>query len=248
MLATTTYNEIQARYAGTFFGLTWTVLYPLLFLGLYSVVYIFIFRVRVGEGSTIDYVLMIFCGLIPFIGFSEALSSGTVCVVSNKALLNNTLFPIELIPVKTALVSSLTMAVGLTILQVALWLKGSFFLSQLIVPVVLVLQLAFTFGIVWILSALHVFFRDLGQFINVAVLFLMLVSPIAYTIDMIPSQLILVMYFNPLYYLIMLYRAAMMSGSVPLDLLGLFSLISLASFAGGAHVFVRLKGIFAEHV
>ena len=71
ILWATTINEIRGRYAGTIFGLAWTVIYPLLFLGMYAVIYTVIFQIRVGELSTFEYVLLIFAGLIPFLGFAE---------------------------------------------------------------------------------------------------------------------------------------------------------------------------------
>lgn len=248
ILLATARNEVKARYAGTLFGLAWTVIYPLLFLGLYSVMYTVVFRVRVESLSTFEYVLMIFCGLIPFIGFSEALSSGVSSVVANKALLNNTMFPAELIPVKSTLVATPTMLVSIGMLQLTLWARGDFFLTQLLVPVVLILQLLFSIGLVWLLAAINVFFRDVAQLIGIIILFLMLVSPIAYTLEMVPTQLLPVMYLNPLFYLIFLYRDTMVRGVFPGQFLAVFSLITAVTFVAGHHVFTRLRGVFDEYV
>lgn len=248
ILLATTLHDIKGRYAGTMLGLAWSVLYPLLFLGLYAFVFILIFQVRVGQLSNFEYVLLIFSGLIPFLGFSEALGSGVSSVVANKMLIKNTLYPIELIPVKAVLVGSLTMLVGLAMLLGVLWVRGSVHFSQLFVPVILSMQLLFTIGLIWLLSALNVFFRDLGQTISVIILFLMLVSPIAYTVDMIPPRLLPVMYLNPLYYLIMLYREAMVLGQVPVDLLLVFAIITAIVFWLGYYLFSRLKVVFADYV
>ncbi len=98
MLWATSVTDIVVRFKGTVLGLAWTILYPLLFLGLYAVVYTMIFHVRTLEYATYDYLLLIFCGLVPFIGFSEALGTGVMSVSSNKTLIKNTLFPIELVP------------------------------------------------------------------------------------------------------------------------------------------------------
>ena len=248
ILWATTLNDIKGRYAGTTFGLAWTVLYPLLFLGLYAVVYIVIFQIRVGQMSTFGYVLLIFAGLIPFLGFSEALGGAIASVTSNKALLNNTLFPIELIPVKAVFVSSITMLTGLCMLQMILWAQGILYITQLLVPIILILQFIFTLGLMWLLSALNVFFKDLTQMIGVVILFLMLISPIAYTAEMIPPNLLPLMYPNPLYYLIMLYRESMMTGQAPLDLLIVFTAIAFLTFWLGFYFFSRLKQVFADYV
>ncbi len=247
-LLATTLHDIKARYAGTILGLAWAALYPLLFLGLYAFVYVLIFQVRVSRFSTFEYILLIFAGLIPFLGFSEALGTGVSSVIANKALIKNTLFPIELIPVKSVFVGSLTMLVGLVMLQSILWIRGVVYPSQLMVPLIVILQFLFTIGLIWILSALNVFFQDLGQTISVVILFLMLVSPIAYTIDMIPENLLPLMYPNPLFYLIMLYRESMVVGRVPVGLLIAFTGITIVMFTVGFYLFSRLKVIFADYV
>ncbi len=248
VLWATTLSDVKSRYAGTVFGILWALIYPVIFLGLYAVVYIMIFKIRLGELTTVDYVLVIFSGLIPFLGFAEALSAGVSSVVNNKNLIKNTLFPIELIPVKAVLSSAVTMLVGLLILLAILWSKGEIHVTQLAIPLILFLQLIFTIGLIWWLSALNVLFQDIGQMIAVVILLLMLVSPIAYTADMIPPELMPLMYPNPLYYMIMLYREVIIFGSIPYDLLLMFITISLLMFVSGFYFFTRLKPVFSDYV
>lgn len=248
ILWATTVSDVRGRYSGTVLGIAWTVLYPLLFLGLYAVVYTMIYRVRVAGYDTASYVLLIFCGLVPFLGFAEALGAGVGSVVSNKGLVRNTLFPIELVPAKAVLASSVTMLVGLSILMAALWGRGVVHQTQLIIPLLVVLQLLFTIGLMWLLSAINVFVTDLAQIVAVLILFLMLVSPIAYTQDMIPAELFVFMYPNPLYYLIMLYRDAAYLGVVHLHLLLIFAGLTAVSLVIGWSVFARLKPLFADNV
>lgn len=77
MLWATTLADIQSRYAGSVLGMFWLVIYPILMLTAYSVVYVFIFQVRLEQITTPQYVMLIFSGLIPFLGFSEGL--GKLC-------------------------------------------------------------------------------------------------------------------------------------------------------------------------
>jgi lipopolysaccharide transport system permease protein len=244
----TTLHDLRGRYAGTTFGMAWSVLYPLLFLGLYTVVYTMILKIRLEQFSTFDYVLLIFSGLIPFLGFSETLGLGVSAVTANKGLVKNTLFPIELIPVKAVLVGSMTMVIGLLVLQSILFVRGVWHMSQALVPIILVLQLLFTTGIIWILSALNVFFQDISQAVPIIMLFLMLVSPIGYTVDMIPKELMVLMYPNPLYYLIMIYRECIIFGRIPLVHFVIFFAVSWGIFWVGFYVFSRLKAVFADYV
>lgn len=247
-LLATTANEVRARYVGSLLGMSWAVLYPFMFLALYAVVYTVILRVRLEQHTSLEYVLLIFSGLIPFIGFSEALTASTTAVVANKGLLKNTMFPIELLPVKAVLASSVSMSVGLCGLLVALWLQGRASPVQvLIVPIVL-LQWLFSIGLAWLLSALTVFFRDISQMMSVIVLFLMLISPIGYTRDMIPAGMLPLVYPNPLFYLIEVYRQTLFFNTIPWSFLGVLAAMSIFTFLFGYALFRRLKPVFSEYV
>ncbi len=248
ILYATTLVEIRSRYVGTAFGLSWAVLYPFLFLGLYASVYALILQVRLQLYSPIEYVIIIFSGLIPFIGFSEVLGMSVSSVVSNKHLIKNTMFPIELVPVKGVFASSVSMTVGLAGLLLALWSRGEFHLTQLLIVPLLLLQLVFSIGVGWMLSALNVFFRDTAQAIGIVVLFLMIVSPIGYTSDMIPHQLLALAYANPLFYIIELYRQVLIFGVFSPRFWLAFTVIAVASFWLGYEMFRRLKPVFAEYV
>lgn len=248
VLAMATWNEIRGRYAGTALGMVWTVLYPVLFLAVYAAVVMLVFRVRPGGSTTADSVLLIFAGLIPFFGLSEALGQGVGSVLANRNLVKNTLFPIELIPVRATLTGSLTMLVCLGVLHVALWSRGVVHPSQALTPVIVLLQLLFTVGLIWPLAALNVFLRDLGQVVAILILLLMVASPIAYTPDMVPDALMPLMYVNPLYYLIQLYRGCLVQGEVPAQALLIFGILSAGIFWAGYRVFMKFKQLFADYV
>src|SRR5438067_2170717 len=92
LLIQTTRNDIRARYAGSTLGLAWTALFPLLFLGIYAVVALVIAKMKPAGMSPQDYMALVFCGLMPFIGFTEGLVVGTSSVTTNANLIKNTLF------------------------------------------------------------------------------------------------------------------------------------------------------------
>src|SRR5947207_6339922 len=92
--------ECRRKYAGSILGLLWYPLYSALLLGSYCFVYLVVFRVKYRDFSTYEFVLFVFAALIPYLGFSEAVTSGLVSVKANLALLRNAVFPIEFVPVK----------------------------------------------------------------------------------------------------------------------------------------------------
>jgi len=249
LLFQTTRNDIRARYAGSALGLAWTALFPLMFLGIYAVVCLVIAKMKPAGMSPADYMALVFCGLIPFIGFTEALVAGTSSVTGNANLIKNTLFPIELIPVKSVLTSQCTQIVGTAILLLTLTAMRSLTSWALLLPVVWLTQVFFTVGVIWILSSLNVYFRDLQNIIALVPLMLQVISPIAWSADMIPADMRKYMALNPLYYLITCYQDCLKFGHFPRGgAMGVMFILSGVFFLTGHWFFSRMKLVFADNV
>jgi lipopolysaccharide transport system permease protein len=249
VLARVALSDIRSRYAGSTLGILWLGLYQLLLLATYAIVYIFVFKVRLKMFTSYEYVLHIFAGLIPFLGFSEALSSGVGSVTSNATLVKNTVFPVDLIPAKTVIASQASQLVGTLILFVALAIIGKLSATALLFPVLYALQLAFLLGIVWTLSSINVFLRDLQSLVPLALLVLMLVSPIAYTPEMLPPALKPFLQINPLFHFLTAYQRVLVHGQWPTPTeFGTIIGIAAISFFGGYAIFRQLKQVFVDNV
>jgi len=249
MLLATTGSDLRRKVAGSMLGLGWYALYPLLLLAAYAAVYIYVFNVRLKLFDSKEYVLVIFCGLVPFLAFAEALASGSASVTGNSGLIKNTLFPIDLIPVKAVLATQAVQVVSLSLLLLALACFGKLSLWAVLVAPLWGLQILFTLGCVWILAAMNVFLRDVQHSLGVVVLLLMMVSPIAYTDEMVSGPLRLLLKFNPLYYVIVCYRECLIFGRPPrIDQWLPLAILAPAAFCGGYVVFRRLKPVFSDHV
>ncbi len=245
----TTRTDIRSRFAGSTLGLLWLVIYPLLFLGAYAIVYLYIFKIRFQLFDSNEYVAIIFCGLIPFLGFSEALSLGVGSVVSNANLIKNTLFPIELVPVKAVLISQCTQLVGMALLIMVTIILGKVSIWTPFIILIWILQLIFSMGVVWILSSLNVFVRDLQNIISLVILILMMISPIAYPTEMVPANLRPFLSLNPLYYLITSYQDILMLGHLPQAIiLWILAGFSLITFYVGHSFFMKMKAVFSDNV
>jgi lipopolysaccharide transport system permease protein len=249
----TTHSDIRARYSGSMLGAGWAVINPLLLLGVYIILYVYILRVRLPgspASSGLEYTLVIFAGLIPWFGFSEATSTSLSSIVSNPNLIHNTSFPAPILPVKAVLSSLVGQAVGLMLLLVLLAATNRVSVHWLFLPVALCAQILLSLGLGWVLAVLNVFVRDLGHAVSHLLLFLMFVSPIAYTREFLgQSPLRLMLDLNPLSYLINLYRDPLVYGHLPrtVDLVGA-SLVGLAAFLLGFRFFVRIKPYLADRV
>lgn len=247
LLAAITRVELSKRYAGSVLGLAWLVLQPLLLLSAYLFVYLVVFRVRFPGFSRFDYVLYVFCGLVPYLGFMEALTSGTLALRQNMHLVKNVMLPVELVPVRTVLVAMAgqVVALGIVVLLVA-W-NGNLSAGVLLVPVHLAVQFAFVLGLTFILSATAVVVPDLSYVLNIILFLLMFLSPIGFTIDMVPAEYQLVLQLNPVYYMIEVYRASILGSGVPDPRIwGVFVAMAAVAFIVGSAFFRKFRGMLLD--
>lgn len=244
----TTRIELQKRYAGSLLGGLWIVLQPTLLLSVYLFTYLVVFRMRFPGFSTMDYVLFVFSGLIPYLGFMEAVTSGCLVLRQNLHLVKNVMLPIELLPVRAVAVSLASQMVSLAVLLLLLALAGHASVHWLWLPVVLVLQVMFLLGLVWILSVIGLVLPDVSPLVNLGVLFLMFVSPIGFRPDMVPPALRFVLRFNPIYYLTETFRSSLLYGSFPEATLAAgYTGLSLTVFFAGAAVFRKFKDVLVDY-
>ena len=248
LLYRTALSDVKSRFSGSVLGLFWLVLHPLLFLGAYALVYTLIFKVRFQLFNSNEYVVLIFCGLIPFLGIAEALGSGVSAVTANSSLVKNTLYPIDLIPVKTVLSGQTTQMAGTILLLLAVGLVGKLSPWAFLLPAIWFFQVLFMLGLVWIISSLAVFFRDLQYLIATLVLLLMMVSPIAYTPEMVPEGMRALLWYNPLSHMIISYQDVLMQQRFPGAHFWIFAVISLSAFYLGYFLFQKLKNIFVDNI
>jgi lipopolysaccharide transport system permease protein len=248
ILMSVTRLELAKRYSGSTFGLAWVFLYPALLLSIYLFVYLVIFKMRFPGYSEMDYTLYVFCGLIPYLGFMESLTAGAVCIKQNMHLVRNVMLPIELIPVRTVAVGLVSQAVALVILIILAVANGTLSIHVLWLPLVILLQALFLIGIVLIISALAVALPDVSYFVNLAVLFLIFVSPIGFKPDMVPGHFWPLIYLNPVHYMTDAFRASILANH-PIDAASLvtYAVICIASFTLGSAFFKRFKGVLVDY-
>ena len=241
-------TELAARYAGSLFGVGWAVLAPLAILAVYAVVYLYIFAVRPTEMTPLQYVLYIFAGLVPFLMMAEALSGGVTAVVANKSVLNNTVFPIDLAPVKPVLMSQTISLVGFMTIIALLATTQRLVWTVILLPVVWASQLLFLIGVNWVISMIHVVFRDLQYVIGILLMIMLIASPIAYSPDMVPGSLKPLILLNPFAYFVIAYQHVLVLGTAPSfwEWTALFGL-SMGAFGLGGWIFASGKRTLIDY-
>jgi len=240
--------EFAKRYSGSLFGRFWVLLYPTLLLSMYLFVYVAVFQMRFSDASPIDYAIYVFCGLIPYIGFMEAVTSGCTAIKQNIHLVRNVMLPIELIPLRYVLMSIITEVIGLGLLiALAAW-NGSLSWNLIGLPFVVVIQTMLLAGIVWFISPLAMVLPDTSYFVNLFVMLLMFVSPIGFRPDMVHGLFRLALYLNPVFYMTEVFRGAVISGhSISAPVIATYIVISAILFFAGSAFFRRIKNVLADY-
>lgn len=213
-----TLRDIQNRYKGSYLGVFWSFLTPVFMLTIYTFVFSVIFQARWGVNTEnkAEFALILFCGLIIYNIFSEAINRSTSLILLNVNYVKKVVFPLEILPVTVigsalfnAVVSFLVLITGILIMT------GTVQWTIVLLPLVILPLLFITLGICWFLCSLGVYLRDIGNFISIISTGLLFLSPIFYPITAIPENLQFLYYFNPITYVVEDARKVVMWGQLP---------------------------------
>lgn len=242
-------HDIRQRYIGSAFGSLWVFLFPLLQLGIYAGLYTLIFKIRVPGLSEMGYVLLVFSGLVPLMAFSEALSAATSSLSGNRNLLINAVFPAELIPLRAALSAHVTSLVALTVTLILGFVLGrTGWQAVLLVPVFWILLLMFAIGIGWMFALFSLVARDIQVGLGLVIMLLFVLSPFAYTPEMVPAALKPIIYMNPLSYFVLTFQQLICYGTWPDPIAASGAVVlGVGSFLAGFSVFKRSKYVFFDY-
>ena len=248
ILARTAWVSLVGTYAGSVLGLLWLVIGQFLLLGVYVLTYVVIFKIKPTDMTVEQYVLHVFAGVVPFIAFSTSLISGATALSRDRQVLLNTVFPSELLPVRSTLIASASLPVGLAIVMVATFIWGKPSPALLLAPLIIIMQFMFQCGLAWILSLITLVLRDIQFALQYIVMMLMIVTPIAYTLDMAPPLVKVLMYANPLAYYVIANQDLIVHGVLPQPMfLAVIVVVSVSMFTLGFWAFERAKLTFFDY-
>ncbi|WPK12483.1 ABC transporter permease [Lysinibacillus louembei] len=214
-----TRREISNRYKGSYLGIVWSFITPLMMLTIYTFVFSVIFQARwgtTGETNKAEFALLLFTGLFVFNVFSDVISRAPSLIISNSNYVKKVVFPLEILPIVT-LGSALFQAFisYLILLLAMLMLMGTFHWTALLFPIIIFPLILFSLGITWFLASLAVYIRDIGQIVAVVIPALMFVSPIFYPRTSIPEEFQFFYSLNPITYVVEDMRGAIIWGEFP---------------------------------
>lgn len=186
LLANLTRREIKVRHKNSILGVAWNLMNPLLYLGIFSVVFTFLLPSGVPR-----YALNLLAGLLVYDLFSAGVTGATSSVVANSPLVKKIWFPREVLPVAAVASNLVPFASRLVILGVGLAIfrqSPEWSMAWLLIPA-LVITLTMAVGLGLLLSALNVLYRDVQHFLELALLALFWFTPIVYAYDFVGNAI-----------------------------------------------------------
>jgi lipopolysaccharide transport system permease protein len=210
-------RDLAARYKGSFLGIIWAVITPLVMLSIYAFVFTVIFKAQWSPGaSKTDYAFNIFAGMIVFNAFAEVMQRAPSLITSNASYVKKVVFPIEVLPVVTLYVALVQVAISLGVLLSA-WLIVHHSLSSTIwlFPLALLPMCLLGLGVSWFLASLGVFIRDVTHPVLIFVQALSLLSGVFYNVANLPVRLQTILKLNPLVVIIEDARRTLLLSQYP---------------------------------
>jgi len=245
-------RELREQYAGSFLGVLWSVLQPLLFILLYWWVFAAVLRARFPEGSALadtPFIVFLLSVLLPWFAFQEGLSRAAGGIVGRRDMVRKVHFPVQVFPLAAAaaafVVHGLSYAVFLIVF--ALW-RGGLPLSVVgAVIALLALQFAVTAGLGLALAAFAVYLRDTLQVLGLVLATMFYTAPILYPLTSVPTEFRNLIHLNPFTAFAEAYHGAVLASAwpEPLILVGLV-LFAVGALRVGIYVFRRLEPGFAD--
>jgi len=241
-------REVATHYVGSLLGFTWTFIQPMVMIFVFWVVFNIGFTVQ--PVNNVPFVVWLTAGMAAWFVFSDIISGSSHVIVANAHLIKKTLFHSQILPIvkiASALITHsvfLLLLLGLIIFQGMPW---SLYYLQSLYYLFCMTILGLGFG--WTISALNVFIRDVGQIVGVILQISFWATPIFWDIRIMPDAIQIFFKLNPMFYIIQGYRESFIYflpfWHHPLQTLYFWTFTGIV-FAGGAFVFQRLKGQFAD--
>ncbi|MCL6443696.1 MAG: ABC transporter permease [Alicyclobacillus sp.] len=246
-----TRRDIISKYKGSFLGITWSFITPLLMLAVYTFVFSVVFKARWNVNSTnnrVEFALVLFCGLSAYNFFSEVVLRSPGLILNNVNYVTKVVFPLEILSVVAILSSGINFMTNVMILLIGLLLlMGVIHWTVVFFPLVVLPIVLLALGLSWLLASIGVFFRDIGQFMAVFIQALVFLSPIFYPVTAIPKGFRFLIYLNPISYVAEDMRQIMVWGHMPnWQWLCVGTLVGTCVAALGYMWFQRTKGGFAD--
>jgi ABC-2 type transport system permease protein len=245
LLYSLVHRDITIRYKRSTLGFLWTMLNPLLMMLVMTVVFSNLFRFQI-----MHYPVYLLSGVLLFGFFQWGTSQAITSLVWGGDLMSKIYLPKTIFVAAASLVSLVNLILALIPLAIIMIVNDSTFsIALLFLPVAIALTFIFTVGIGLFVATLAVFFADIADIYSVALIIMTYLTPLFYPISVVPKKYVGLIYMNPMYYFVEIFRQPIHGGVLPDGGLVLRAfLIAIGAFLGGWWLFTRKSDEFAYRV
>ena len=248
-------NDFKTRFAGSYLGIVWAFVQPVVTILLFWLVFEKAMHAGpqpAANGTTVPYVLWLTAGLVPWFFFQDALNSGTSTFMEYAYLVKKVVFNIGILPV-VKVISNLFVHLAFVAFMFVMYLALGQPVTVHAVQILYysVAMICYVTALVYVTSALCVFFRDLSQIIGIFMQVFMWSTPIMWNLDSmsVSAPVGLILRLNPMFYIVQGYRDAMINRiwfTQRLDITVYFWTLTVLLFILGTTIYRKLKVHFAD--
>ena len=238
-------GELKLRYRGSVLGLLWTILNPLFYLVILAFVFSKIFRFPIP-----NYTIFLFAGLISYTMIQQTITIATGSIINNQALIRRVYVPKIIFPLSNVIARYFDhLIITFILIGFMAVFKAKFTWSLLMLPVILVLHFFFTLGASLISSVVQIKIKDVQQVLAILFQAFFFLTPILYTLEVLPEKFRPFFLWNPFYYFVESFRFPVYYASLPpWKMMAVAALLTLTTFAFGFFLFYKKEKYFVFHL
>ncbi len=246
MIFELTHRELRGKYKGSVLGFLWTYMNPLLQM----IVYSFFFS-RILRSGIEAFHLYLIVGMFPFNFFSGGVIQGLGSIRYQGDLVKKVYFPRQILPIVSLTANFTNLIISFAIIYSIFLISGwgvDLRLQIWLIPV-MIIEYLFALGLAFLLSAIEVYFRDIEHIVSVLMMVWMYVTPMFYSIDIIPEEYLPIFYCNPMLYIISMFQQILYYKVAPsMEFMLKAAIFAVLSLAIGGYAFKVLEKRFAEEL
>lgn len=240
------WRDVKVRYKQTIMGAAWAVLQPLMTMAVFTIFFGRLAGLEKLTGGS-PYPIYVYAGLLPWTFFANTVTNSSNSLVGNSNLITKVYFPRLLLPLATAGVALVDLAVSFVVLLIMMaYYRTPLSWQLLLVPFLLCGTVLVATGVGMLLSALTVAYRDFRYVVPFLIQLWMFATPVIYPLNIVAPKFRWLLSINPMAGLIDGFRSAFLARPVSWVAIGVSSLVSIGVFLYGAIYFRRVERRFAD--
>lgn len=244
-------REILSRYKGSAFGLSWSLINPLVMLVIYTLVFSIALKARWGidqNENLLDFAIILFVGLMLHGFFAECINQSHSIIYSNVSYVKKIIFPLEVLPIINLISAFFNLFISFNIIIFAnLMINQSLHFTVIVFPIIILPLVIICLGLSWLLAAVGVYFRDVGQLTGILTTALLFISGVFFPITILPEKIQFWFRLNPLAIIIEQSRQVLFLGQWPDFVTWLILMVfSLVVLLYGFSFFLKVRKGFAD--